>query len=72
MTKRQAEHEGAQFLRYFGPLLDALRKLGGSGAPTEVVEQIALDLGISEEARTTLLDWETQDSQIRLHGHAST
>jgi len=50
------KHEGAQFLRYFGPLLDALRELGGSGAPTEVVEQIAQDLGISEEARTELLD----------------
>src|SRR2546422_8657682 len=55
MAKRKTE-EGAQFLRYFGPLLDALRKLGGSGAPTEVVEQIAQDLGISEEARTELLD----------------
>jgi restriction system protein len=50
------EHEGAQFLRYFGPLLDALRKLGGSGAPTEVVEQIAQDLGISEETRSELLE----------------
>jgi len=58
MTKRQEqeEHEGAQFLRYFGPLLDALRKLGGSGAPTEVVDQIAQDLGVSEDARTELLD----------------
>jgi len=58
MTKRQVqeEHEGAQFLRYFGPLLDALRKLGGSGAPTEVVDQIAQDLGVSEDARTELLE----------------
>ncbi len=55
-TKHREEHEGAQFLRYFGPLLDALRKLGGSGAPTEVVEQIAQDLGISEKARTELFD----------------
>jgi len=58
VTKRQEqeEHEGAQFLRYFGPLLDALRKLGGSGAPTEVVDEIAQDLGLSEDARTELLD----------------
>ena len=27
---------GIQFLRYFGPLLDALRGLGGSGTPDEV------------------------------------
>ena len=42
--------EGAQFLRYFGPLLDALRALGGSGTPEEVVERIAIDLGLSDEA----------------------
>ena len=33
--------EGAQFVRYFGPLLEALRGLGGSGTPDEVVERIA-------------------------------
>ena len=38
--------EGAQFVRYFGPLLDALRGLGGSGTPDEVVERIAEDLKI--------------------------
>ncbi len=43
--------EGAQFLRYFGPLLDALRALGGSGTPDEVVERIAIDLGLSDEAQ---------------------
>jgi restriction system protein len=43
--------EGAQFLRYFGPLLEALRSLGGSGTPEEVVERIALDLGLSDEAQ---------------------
>jgi restriction system protein len=43
--------EGAQFLRYFGPLLEALRSLGGSGTPEEVVGRIALDLGLSDEAQ---------------------
>ena len=43
MAKKKPE-DGAQFLRYFGPLLDALRELGGSGTPDEVVERIALDL----------------------------
>ena len=52
----QEEHEGAQFLGFFGPLLNALRTLGGSGVPTEVVDQIAQDLGLSEEVRTELLD----------------
>jgi hypothetical protein len=32
-AKQQSPVEGAQFVRYFGPLLDALRALGGSGSP---------------------------------------
>ena len=48
MGKRK-NTEGTKFLRYFGPLLDALRKLGGSGSPDEVVEQIAADLGLSDD-----------------------
>lgn len=48
MAKRK-NTEGTKFLRYFGPLLDALRKLGGSGSPDEVVEQIAADLGLSDD-----------------------
>src|SRR3989304_10047587 len=47
--------EGAQFVRYFGPLLDALRGLGGSGTPDEVVERIAEDLKISDEVQNELL-----------------
>jgi restriction system protein len=47
--------EGAQFVRYFGPTLDALRKLGGSGSPDEVVYQIAADLNISDEIQNEAL-----------------
>lgn len=54
MTNQKKE-EGAQFLRYFGPLLEALRKLGGSGTPAEVVERIALDLGLSDELQDETL-----------------
>lgn len=50
-TEQTKKAEGAQFLRYFGPLLDALRALGGSGTPDEVVERIALDLRLSDEAQ---------------------
>lgn len=46
--------EGAQFVRWFGPLLDALRKLGGSGSPDEVVEQIAADLNVSDAVQNEL------------------
>lgn len=54
MAKAKSE-EGAQFVRYFGPLLEALRKLGGSGTTDEVVEQIAKDLSIPNELQNELL-----------------
>ena len=47
--------EGAQFVRFFGPLLEALRGLGGSGTPDEVVEPIAEDLRLSDEVQNELL-----------------
>jgi len=47
--------EGAQFVRYFGPLLDALRGLGGSGTPDEVVESIAENLKLPDEIQNELL-----------------
>lgn len=47
--------EGAQFVRYFGPLLDALRALGGSGTPDEVVERIAADLQVPDSVQDELL-----------------
>ena len=47
MTTRKTG-KGPQFVRFFGPLLDALRKLGGSATPEEAVEQIAKDLGITD------------------------
>jgi restriction system protein len=56
MAKRQEKVEGAQFVRYFGPLLDALRKLGGSGTPSEVSEQIAEDLQLPEDTQNELLE----------------
>lgn len=54
MANRKAE-EGTKFLKFFGPLLDALRRLGGSGTPDEVVEQIAADLNLPDELQNELL-----------------
>ncbi len=48
MSKMKKE-EGAQFVRYFGPLLDALRGLGGSAKADEAVDRVALDLNIADE-----------------------
>ncbi len=54
MAKPRGER-GSQFVQYFGPILEALRKLGGSGTPDEVVEQIAKDLAIPDEVQNELL-----------------
>ncbi len=39
----------AQFLKWFGPLLDALRDLGDSGKPREVSSKIAENLNLSDD-----------------------
>lgn len=47
--------EGAQFVRYFGPLLDALRAIGGSAKPDEATDRIADDLKISDQVLNEVL-----------------
>jgi len=54
MAKRKSP-DGTKFLRYFGPLLDALRNLGGSGTPEEVAERVAKDIGLSDAEQNELL-----------------
>lgn len=41
--------EGAQFVRYFGPLLDALRDLGGSASVDEAVDRVAHNLAVPDD-----------------------
>lgn len=53
MIKKQDEK--SQFVNYFGPLLDALRGLGGSAKPDEAVDRIAEDQNISDETLNELL-----------------
>ncbi len=48
----KASLKGPEFVRYFGPVLDALRALGNSGTPSEVREQVAKDLQLSESVLT--------------------
>lgn len=45
MTKRS----NAEFTKWFGPLLDALRDLGESGRPSEVYDRIAQNLNLTDE-----------------------
>ena len=41
MSEAKKKTKQAAFTNWFGPLLNALRELGGSGRPKEVVEEIA-------------------------------
>lgn len=50
MVRKEKNDEGAQFVRYFGPLLDALRGLGGSAKADEAVDRVAGDLQIADES----------------------
>ena len=45
MTKKK----NAEFVKWFGPLLDALRDLGDSGKPREVSDRIAKNLNLPDE-----------------------
>lgn len=44
-----SQKSGPRFVRFFGPILEALRELGGSGSPDEVRAKVALLLAISDD-----------------------
>jgi restriction system protein len=54
MAKANAP-KGPKFVKYFGPVVEALKDLGGSGRPAEVVDWITADLNISEEEQSVIL-----------------
>lgn len=54
MAKEKKE-EGIQFVRLFGPLLDALRAIGGSAKPDEAVDRVAEDLKVSDSVLNEVL-----------------
>lgn len=56
MADQKRANGGPRFVRYFGPLLDALRVLGGSGSAREVTEQVAKNLKVSESYQAELTD----------------
>ena len=45
----KTKHQGAEFTRWMGPLLDSLRELGGSARPREASDRIAAALRLPEE-----------------------
>lgn len=55
MSKHQ-DGRGPRFLRFFAALLEALKKLGGSGMPEDVKNLVIEDMAISEEELLETLD----------------
>jgi restriction system protein len=53
MTKPAGK--GPRFVRYFGPILEALKELGGSGNPDEVRSWIVSHLAVSEQEQAEQL-----------------
>ena len=47
--------KGPQFVRYFGPVLDALRSLGGSGSRNEVADIVAEKLQVPAKQQEELM-----------------
>ncbi|MCI5091171.1 restriction endonuclease [Phaeodactylibacter sp.] len=57
----------AEFTKWFGPLLDALRDLGDSGKPREVSSKIAENLNLSDE----ILDEVLGSGQNKFHNQVA-
>jgi hypothetical protein len=55
IVAQQAETKGPRFARYFSPVLEVLKILGGSGNPDEVREGVASRLKISEREQSEQL-----------------
>jgi hypothetical protein len=49
------ETKGPRFVRYFGPVIEVLKGLGGSGSPEEVRAEVASRLAISENEQAEQL-----------------
>lgn len=72
MATKEKKDEGAQFVRYFGPLLDVLRGLGGSAKADEAVDRVANDLNVPDEVLNETLPSGGSRFAIKLHGLVST
>lgn len=57
----------AEFLRWFGPLLDALRDLGDSGRPREVSSRIAQNLQLAD----SILDETLKSGANKFHNQVA-
>ena len=55
MARSKAKLTAPQFVRYFGPVLEALQQLGGSGRPEEVRARIVQALRLSDKDQADLM-----------------
>jgi restriction system protein len=62
-----AKKSNAEFVKWFGPLLDALRDLGDSGRPREVYARIAKNLALPDE----VLDETLKSGASRFHNQVA-
>ena len=62
-----AKKSHAEFVKWFGPLLDALRDLGDSGRPREVSDRIAKNMNLSDQ----VLDETLKSGGSRFHNQVA-
>ncbi len=55
MSSRRTKTKGPQFVGFFGPVLESLRDLGGSGSPGEVADKVAGFLKIPAQQQEELI-----------------
>jgi len=67
MSTPKKKSRQAEFTKWFGPLLDALRELGGSGKPKEVVSQIAVTNNIDDKQ----LEETMKSGTLRFHNQVA-
>ena len=48
--------KGPHFIKYMGPTVEALKELGGSGRPAEVIDWIANALDVTDEHQLEVLN----------------
>ena len=62
----KTESKGPRFVRYFGPVIEVLKELGGSASPDEVRAKVATRLEISEQEQSEQLSSGTSrfDNQV--------
>lgn len=54
-AKSREKDQGVEFLKWFGPLLDVLRDLGGSASTREAIDAVARKMAVTEEERQITL-----------------